>query len=65
MPGSVTDSEANTCESLPTAPAYNPDTSDGETPADADLRRVVDVWPGLPLAVRAGILAIVNAVSEL
>jgi len=29
------------------------------------LERVVEAWPMLPEVVRAGILAIVNAVSEL
>ena len=30
-------------------------------PADGDLRAVVDAWPGLPEAIKAGILAMVRA----
>jgi len=29
--------------------------------ADADLRKVVEAWPTLPLAIKAGILAMVKA----
>jgi hypothetical protein len=30
-------------------------------PADPNLAAVVDAWPGLPEAIRAGILAMVKA----
>src|SRR5687768_10189935 len=30
-------------------------------PADADLRAILEAWPALPVAVRAGILAMVRA----
>lgn len=30
-------------------------------PADPDLARVVAAWPGLPNAIRVGILALVQA----
>jgi hypothetical protein len=42
-------------------------TSDAETdekqmpPVNADLARLVEVWPTLPDAIRRGILAMVNA----
>ena len=32
--------------------------------ADPDLAAVVDAWPALPEAIKAGILAMVNAASE-
>jgi hypothetical protein len=32
--------------------------------ADADLAAVVDAWPELPEAIRAGILAMVKAASK-
>jgi hypothetical protein len=31
--------------------------------ADADLAAVVDAWPGLPEAIKAGILAMVKAAT--
>jgi len=35
-----------------------------ETLADPDLRAVVEGWPELPEAVRAGIVAMVQAATE-
>jgi hypothetical protein len=32
-------------------------------PADPDLAAVVAAWPGLPEAIRAGIVAMVNAAA--
>ncbi len=32
-------------------------------PDDSDLRRVIDAWPDLPPVIRAGILAMVEAVA--
>jgi hypothetical protein len=32
-----------------------------EAPIDADLAAVVDAWPELPSAIKAGILAMVRA----
>lgn len=34
------------------------------TPADADLARIIDAWPTLPEAVKAGILAMVAATGK-
>ena len=33
-------------------------------PADADLAAIIDAWPALPGAIKAGILAMVKAASE-
>ena len=33
-------------------------------PADAELAAVIELWPGLPKAVRAGIVAMVKAANE-
>ncbi len=55
--------ESNTCDGDPATPASSPDSS-GRNPApDDDLRRLVEAWPTLPDPVRAGILAIVEAVA--
>ena len=49
-----------------TEPAPSPETkygtkTDAETaPDDPDLRSVVDAWPNLPEAIRAGIVAMVQ-----
>jgi hypothetical protein len=32
-----------------------------ETPIDPDLARLIDSWPALPPAIRAGILAMIDA----
>jgi hypothetical protein len=32
-------------------------------PADRDLATIVDAWPALPEAIRAGILAMIKAAS--
>jgi hypothetical protein len=32
-------------------------------PADADLRLICDAWPTLPDAIKAGIIAMINASS--
>ncbi len=39
-------------------------SSDENQPLDADLRRLIDAWPKLPDAIRAGILAMVDAVAD-
>lgn len=31
---------------------------------DADLARIVDAWPALPAAIKAGILAMIQAASR-
>jgi len=47
--------------SSPADPTYNPTHSDG-TPVDiAELQAIIDAWPDLPVAVRAGIVAMVSA----
>ena len=33
-------------------------------PADGDLRRLIDAWPALPDALRAGIVAMVEAAAK-
>jgi hypothetical protein len=40
-----------------------PTASPSTAPLDADLARVVDAWPTLPAAIRAGVLALVNAAT--
>ena len=34
-----------------------------EAPSDPDLAELIDAWPTLPEAIRAGILAMVRAIS--
>ena len=41
------------------APEVTAETA--ETPADPELAAVIDAWPTLPEAVRAGIVAMVGA----
>jgi hypothetical protein len=33
-------------------------------PTDPDLAAIVEAWPGLPEAIKAGILAMVKATAE-
>jgi len=40
---------------------WRPLPNESKAPEDADLRRVVNSWPTLPEAIRAGIMAMVNA----
>jgi hypothetical protein len=37
-----------------------PNVGGADGPADSDLAAVVAAWPGLPAAIRAGILALVK-----
>jgi len=60
-PHFVSEETATPYNSAPTDPDYNPDTQDGNAPNSADLRAVVDAWPNLPEAIRAGIIAMVKA----
>ncbi len=45
-------------------PSSSHSSSDENQPLDADLRRLIDAWPELPDAIRAGILAMVDAVAD-
>ncbi len=39
--------------------------SEGETAQlDPDLQHLIDAWPALPEAIRAGIVAMVNAAAD-
>ena len=38
--------------------------SDAVEVADEDLSRLIDAWPQLPEAIRAGIVAMVNAAAD-
>ncbi|MCH8152947.1 MAG: hypothetical protein IH830_11320 [Planctomycetes bacterium] len=39
--------------------------SEGETAQlDPDLQRLIDAWPALPKAIRAGIVALVNTAIQ-
>ncbi len=42
---------------------FDPDSIHDTCQTDPDLARIVDAWPGLPDAIKAGILAMVNAAS--
>ncbi len=44
--------------------ARKPETVQPEALGDADLRMVVEAWPTLPEAIRAGVLAMVRATEE-
>ncbi len=37
---------------------------EGGLPPEAELRAVIDAWPDLPSAIRAGIMALVNSQAE-
>ncbi len=52
---------ASTCASLRGTPASNTDSSPPETPLDAELQAVIEAWPDLPEAIRAGVVALVKA----
>jgi hypothetical protein len=45
-------------------PDSRPDSSSRGRPEDADLRRLVDAWPGLPTPIRVGIMAMISAAEQ-
>jgi hypothetical protein len=45
-------------------PAPAPSTGPPADLIDADLTRLIDAWPGLPAALRAGILATIDATAQ-
>ena len=49
------------CEGASATPSSRPSSRDANQPADAELQRLIDAWPTLPHAVRAGIMAMVKA----
>lgn len=69
VPATVGDIAAATDNTPPTLLAVPPQASPPDaaesppsaTHADANLARVIDLWPELPLGIRAGILAMVEA----
>ena len=46
-------------------PRGEPRSGSESRPPDADLRRLIDAWPTLPDAIRAGIEAIVQAAAPI
>ncbi len=53
-----------TCEVRQPKPDSRPDSSSRGRPEDADLRRLVDAWPGLPTPIRVGIMAMISAAEQ-
>jgi len=45
---------------VPTSPGARVD-ADSSAAADSDLAQIIAAWPGLPEAIKAGILALVKA----
>lgn len=50
-----------TCITDQLAPASSPDSTDQNQAVDDQLRHIIDAWPDLPEAIRAGIVAMVSA----
>ncbi len=48
-------------DSTPTPPPATHPATPPAAPLDPDLREVVDAWPTIPPAIRAGILAMIGA----
>lgn len=61
---SVSGDAASSYNGNENAPDSTHDSSAPKTPADADLRAVVEAWPGLPAAIREGIIAMVRATGR-
>jgi hypothetical protein len=62
LAGYVTAGESSTYESTLPAPTSRTSSSDENLSVDdLDLQRVIARWPELPVAIRAGILAMVAA----
>ena len=65
VPTSISSDTARTCESPSATPSNNPSSKPGNStanvPDDPDLAVVTDAWPELPAAVRAGIVAMIQA----
>ena len=59
-----TSTTKGTCDDGAAATSSSHSSSDENQPLDADLRRLIDAWPKLPDAIRAGILAMVDAVTD-
>jgi len=58
----VTNEEPVICDSDPAAPTSRTTSgTENRGPIDPDLQRVIERWPDLAPAIRAGILAMVNA----
>ena len=61
---SVTSDGAHACESEAATTSSTASKTDESPPSDADLRRIVEAWPMLSDALRAGIVAIVRSAGE-
>ncbi len=51
-------------DDAPANPSSRHSSGDGNPLQDANLRRLIDAWPELPDTIRAGILAMVDAVAD-
>ena len=60
---SLSDVNTDVYSSPSAAPAYNPDSCNGNPSCDADLRRVVDAWPDLTEPIRRAVLTLVDALT--
>jgi len=64
LPAAETSTTKGTCDDGAAATSSSHSSSDENQPLDADLRRLIDAWPKLPDVIRAGILAMVDAVAD-
>jgi len=58
------DGETTTCEANSATPSEVPSVRGGIEATDHELTQVVQAWPALPAAVRAGIVALVQATKR-
>jgi hypothetical protein len=60
----TSDDAASGCARQTEGPNYTPDNSAGIATNDDRLRRVVAPWPGLPDAIKAAVLVLVDTVTN-
>ena len=61
----TSDDATTTCERSTEGPNYTPDSSLGIATNDDRLRRVVAAWPGLPDAIKAAVLVLVDTITNI